>query len=139
MIVIWRSDEWRGIEVAAMAGGALNRPSGVFDFADVLRIDLLDHSHHQAGRVFFRLRVVGEVETRLAIGADVLRIGRMASAALGAKRSLPLVHQLVNLVAGHGFRQDLQVGRRRCRTVSMLVFMRWGGGGGLLGRETCGN
>jgi hypothetical protein len=57
----------------------------------------------------------------------------MASAALGAEVGLPLVHQFVNLISGHRLRQNLQIGRRRRGTVSMFVFMRWRGGGGLLG------
>ena len=105
----------------------------VVDFADVLRVDLLDHSHHQASSGFLRFRVVSEVETGLAIRADVLRICRMASAAFGTKRGLPLVHQLVNLISGHRLRQNLQIGRRRRGTVSMFVFMGLRGGGGLLG------
>ncbi len=58
----------------------------------------------------------------------------MAGAALGAKVSLPFVHYLVNLVAGHGLGQDLQVRGWRHRTVAMLVFVgRWRATGGLLG------
>ena len=105
----------------------------VVDFADVLRVDLLDHSHHQAGGGFLRFRVISEVEARATVGSDVLRVGRMASAALGAEAGFPLVHQLVNLISGHRLRQNLQIGRRRRGTVSMFVFMGLRGGGGLLG------
>jgi len=134
MIVIRRRYERAGIQMAAMTCAACYRQARVVDFADVLRVDLLDHSHHQACGSFLRLRVVGEVEARLAIRANVFWVDRMASAALGAKRGLPFVHELVHFVAGHGFRQNLEVGRRRCRTVTMLVFMgRWGVCCGLLG------
>src|SRR6202034_1248707 len=38
------------------------------------------------------------------------RIGSVASAALGPQRGFPLMHQLVHLLAGHGFGQDLEIG-----------------------------
>ena len=105
----------------------------VVDLADVLCVDLLNHPDHQAGSGFLRLRVISEVEARTPVGAEVLWIGGMAGAALGAERGLPLMHQFVNLIPSHRLRQDLQVGRRRRRTVSMFVFMGLWGGGGLLG------
>jgi hypothetical protein len=75
----------------------------VVDLADILRVDLLNHPDHQAGSGFLRLRVISEVEARATVGSNVLRVGRMATAALGAEVGLPLVHQLMNFVAGHGF------------------------------------
>jgi hypothetical protein len=134
MIMIRRGYERPGIEVAAMTSAARDWRwwlAMVIDLADVLRVDFLNHSHHQAGGGFLRLGVVGEVEARAPVGANVLWVGGMAGAALGAERGLPLVHQFVDLIASHGFGQDLQVGRRRRGTVSMFVGR--GATGGLLG------
>ena len=133
VIVIWRSDEGRRVEVAAMASAACDRFARVFNLANVLRVDLLDHSHHEASRGFLRLRIVGEIETRFAVGTKVLWVGGVAGAALAAQRGLPLVHQFVNLISGHRFRQNLQVGRCRRGAVRMLVFVGRRDTGRLLG------
>ena len=67
---------------------------------------------HQPRRGLFLLGVVGKVEARSSIGANVVRIGGMAGVAMRAQRGFPLVHDVVNLLAGQGLWQNFEIGRR---------------------------
>jgi hypothetical protein len=61
---------------------------------------------------FSFLGVVGVVQPRTPVRADVVGVRRVAGAALHAQGTLPLFHQLVHLLSGHVLGQYLQVGRR---------------------------
>jgi hypothetical protein len=134
IVVFYGRLEGLGAEVAAVAGAAGDRFAGVFNLADVLAVDLLGHLVHEACGGLFWLGVVGVVEARAAIGADVLGIGGVAGGAVCAEVGFPLVHELVDLLAGHGFGQDLEIGGGGR---GGMLMCRWGGGrlcgGGLLG------
>ena len=90
-----------------------------------------DHPVHQPRRVLLWLRVVGIIQPRLSVRPDVLGIGSVTGAALGAQRGLPLMHQFVNLLSRHGLRKHLQVSRRRFVVMMMLLGRRLLGCGGL--------
>ena len=129
MVVIFfgRGEDGR-IEMAAMAGAAGYGHARVVDLADVVRIDVLNHLEHQAGGILLRLGVIGEVQAWLSVGSDVLGIGGVAGAALGAERGFPLMHEVVNFFAGHRLGENLEV----CRgglfvVVSGLAGLRWFG------------
>lgn len=117
VFVVRRRNELLWRQVTPMAGAASHRLTRVVNHVDILGIDLFDHLVHETRGSLFLLGVVREIQARLAVGPDVIGIGRMTGAALGAQRRLPLVHEIVDLLAGHCFRQDLEIGRRRCFTV----------------------
>ena len=54
-----------------------------------------------------------EVEQRVAVGADLVRVIGVAEIAVGAQRGGPLLHNFVDLLSGRILGQHLQVGRRR--------------------------
>lgn len=110
MIFLGRRED-RRIKMTAMARPATHRHARILHLAHVVRVDVLDHFVHQPCRVLLRLRVIGEIQPRFPVGANVFGIGGMAGAALSAQRGFPLVHEVVNLLAGHGLREDLEVGR----------------------------
>ncbi len=117
MIVIMIFGRFEGLraEMAAMAGAAGDRIARVVHLADVLGVDLLGHLVHKPSGGFLRLGVIGEVQTWASVGANVLGIGGMAGGAASAKVRFPLVHDLMNLVAGKVLGQDLEIGGRWIR------------------------
>ena len=88
MIVIVLALGWRfeGLwpEVSAMASAAGDGRAGVVDLGDVLRVDHLHHAHHLARGGLLGLRVVGKVQPRLPVRRQVLGVGGVTGAALGA-------------------------------------------------------
>jgi len=116
MIVIF-DGRFEGLrfDMTAMAGTAGDRRAGAVHLADVLGVDLLGHLVHEASGGFLRLGVVGVVEARTSVGANVLGVGGMAGRAASAKVRLPLMHDLVNLVAREVLGQDLEIGGRGIR------------------------
>jgi len=117
LMLVRRGYEGFRPKMAAMAGAAGDRRAGVVDLADVVPVDILGHGEHQAGGCLLRLRVVGVFQARAAIGAEVVRVRRMAGAAMCAQRGLPLLHDLVNLFAAQGFGQNFEVGGRGMRVL----------------------
>jgi hypothetical protein len=105
--------------MAAMAGAAGDRRAGVVDFGNIVAVDVLHHLEHLARGLLVFLRVIGEVETWLAVGADVLGVGGMTGFAAGTQLAFPFFHDFVNLLPGQVAWQDFQVGGGR-------HFMGWG-------------
>ena len=98
--------------MAAMAGSAGDRLCRPFDLHDVVLVDALGHGVHEAGRVLLRLGVVGEVEARAAVGANVVRVCGVAGVAVDAERALPYLHDVAHLLAGQVLGQHFEVGGR---------------------------
>ena len=107
-------------EVAAMAGAAGDRRAGAVDLGNGVDVDRLCHGVHQPRGGFFRLAVVGVVQLGLAVGSDAGGVGRVATAAARAQCVGPLIHQLINLIAGHVFWQKFQIGGR-----GVVLARRW--------------
>ena len=123
MVVIamrWRCED-RRIEMPTMAGPAGHADARILHLFHVVPVDVTHHPVHQSRRCFFRLRVVCEIQPRLPICSDVLRIGGVACAAFRAEGSRPAVHQFVHLFSRHVLRKYLQVGRRRFVMMMMLL------------------
>ena len=122
VIVVFRlRDKGGRAYMTAMTCSARNGHIGVRNFRDVFGVDGLDHFHHHARRSFLRLGVVGKVEPGPPVRCKVLRVCSVACAAFGAELGFPLMHQLVHLLAGHGFGQDLKVGWRRSRRMRAVL------------------
>jgi len=131
--IVVRNDEWLRPQMAAMTGAAGYGRLGVGHLGHVVDIDVLGHFVHQAsGRLFF-LGVIGKVEPRTSVRADVLRVGRVAGAAMRAEGTFPLLHDLVHLLAGQILGQHFEIGgcgigARRARSARA----------GCCGEEVCG-
>ena len=63
--------EGLGAEVSAMAGAAGDRRAGAVDFGDGVGVDVFDHLVHFASGLLFVLGVVGEVDLRPAVRAEL--------------------------------------------------------------------
>lgn len=137
VIVVRRRNKLRRIDMAAMARAAGDGCAGIVELRDVLGIDLVDHADHQPRRFLLRLGIVGKVQHGTAIGHLVGGIGGVACRAFGAEGAGPLVHDLVDLFAGEGLGQDLEICGRRGRR--MFVLRGWGLGNGSEGESgACG-
>jgi len=128
MIVIRRRHKGRRVGLAAVAGAAGDGQAGVLDHADVVVVDVLNHFEHEARGALFRLGVIGKVEAWMAVKGGSLGIDGVAMAAFGAERLCPVMHDVVDLLAGEGLGQHLEIfGRRHGGKVVL------GSGGGWIG------
>jgi hypothetical protein len=65
-----------------MAGAAGDGYLGVGDFGDVVLVDVLGHGEHHAGDGLLGLGVVGVVEPRASVRANVVGVGGVAGTAM---------------------------------------------------------
>src|SRR5580698_7049772 len=144
-IVITSRRKWFRGDSAAMAGSASDWHSRVFDLAYVIRIVVFEHRVHHPRRCLLGFRVVGIVESRLAVWPQVSGVAHVASTAIGSELFFPLMHDFAHLRAGQVFWQNLKVGRqrvclyRRGASVCILSWLRGCGEVAQLHCDCCGN
>jgi len=77
---------------------------GISQLREVVGVEIVGHFDHQAGLVFDRVRVGGEV---VAFG---LWVASVAVLALNAECAFVLMHDVDDLISGEGFGKSLEVG-----------------------------
>ena len=113
-----------------MAGAAGDRVLGlgIGQLREIVGVEVVSHFDHQAGFVFDRVCIGGEV---VAFG---LRVPSVTVLTLNAERAFVLMHDVDDLISGEGFGKNFEVGRVGSRASWSRGLGCRGGGGRILGQ-----
>jgi len=96
-------------DVAAMAGATGDRHAGARDPDDVVGIDLFSHGVHEARNFLQCLGILCQCGARWTVCCDDAGVFRVAGAASNSQLTVPLFHDVVDLLPGQVFGKHLEV------------------------------